>query len=306
MAVYLDMDPGHDDALALFLAMSCLPVRGLSVVAGNQTVDLTYRNACRLVQMGGWSDFPVAKGSARPIFVPLFVADYVHGETGLDGFTFPFADDASSAPRDAACWLPQVIGHESEPIDWIATGPLTNVARLLIGHPHLKSRIRSLTIMGGALGVGNVTPYAEFNLYVDPDAAAYVFEAGLPLTMVGLDVTHRVLLSPAHIERFKTWDTAVGEMFYGLFSYFQHHEPNATSHGVPIHDALAVAAVARPDLFAWKDAPLVVERCGERRGQTQKCDRGAMVRVAVDVQVAEFFEWFWQQLEAVKGTNRLI
>lgn len=301
MAVYLDMDPGHDDALALLAAMPALNVRGVSTVAGNQTVDKTYLNARRVLHLSGHLGITVARGSAGPLFRPLFVADYVHGESGLDGYDFPALPE-ETMPIDAQSWLGRAFFEETEPIQWIATGPLTNVARFLMGHPALWSKIEAITIMGGALEGGNVTPYAEFNIYVDPDAAAYVFASGIPLRMVGLDVTHRALLDWASVSRFRALGTPVGEMLSGLFSFFGRHEPNASEQGMPVHDVLAVAAVAAPELFVWEDVRIEVERCDEtRRGQTKRAASGTPIQAAVDIDTRAFFDWLWRQLEVYRA-----
>lgn len=299
------MDPGHDDALALLVALRCFPVRGVTTVAGNQTVDKTYHNARRVLFLAGAEGIPVARGSDRPLFRPLVVAENVHGATGLDGYIFP---PIPSAPLlEAQSWLAETLAREADPVHWIATGPLTNVARFLMGHPHLASRIADITIMGGALNTGNITPHAEFNIYVDPDAAAYVFRSHLPVTMVGLNVTHQALMSFADVARFRDLGAPIGDMLYGLFSFFGAHEPHANDAGMPIHDVLAVAALAEPALFDWESLPIRVERCDDtflgatRIGSAQQGD--PIIRVAVNVNVPAFFDWLWRQLWAYGKTG---
>ena len=295
--VLLDMDPGHDDALALLVALSCLPVRGVTTVAGNQIVEKTYLNTRRILDVAG-IHCEVVRGASKPLFRPLVVADRVHGDSGLDGYDFPLIAPARSV--DAFSWLRQRIREEPK-VRWIATGPLTNIAVWLMGHPDLREKITDITVMGGALRGGNVTRYAEFNFYVDPDAAHYVLTSGVPVSLVGLDVTHKALLSSHEFYRFKELGTPVGEMLYQLFAFFSQHEPNAGPEGTPVHDVLAVAALAQPHLFQWTPMALHVERCddGHRGKMTVISNQGAVpgVNVATDIDVEGFFSWMWQQLE---------
>ena len=298
-SVYLDMDPGHDDALALLVALALMPVRGLTTVAGNQTGDKTYLNARRILFLANQLGLPVAPGYNKPLFRDLVTAAHVHGPSGLDGYQFPEIPSPNGTGH-AMEFLENALSHEQEPVVWIATGPLTNVAALLIGHPHLHQKISQIAFMGGALVGGNITPCAEFNTYVDPDAAAYVVGCGIPTTMVGLDVTHKALLAGKDLERFRDLRPPIGEMLYRLFTFFANHEPNAGDMGMPIHDVLAIAAIANPTVFAWETIALHVERCDEqRRGATETKIIGSgypEIRVAVDIDVSRFFDWFWQSL----------
>ncbi len=299
--IVLDMDPGHDDALALLVALAIWPVLGVTTVAGNQTVDKTYLNARRVVALSGQTDLVVARGSDRPLFRELVTAPSVHGASGLDGYAFPPLKDVPTA--DAFEFLGRVFSEAAEPIDWIATGPLTNVARFLMGHPQAMKRLAALTIMGGSLSRGNVTPHAEFNIYVDPDAAAWVVGCGVPVRMVGLDVTQQALLSWRDVERFCTLAAPVGDALYHLFQFYGHAEPHAAGRGIPIHDVLAVAAVDQPSLFQWRRTGLCVERCHpDRLGSTRATSdpRAPQVTVAVSVDVPAFLEWLWAKLDAYR------
>ncbi|NMP22777.1 nucleoside hydrolase [Sulfobacillus harzensis] len=294
--VWLDMDPGHDDALALLAALATLPVRGLSTVAGNQTVDKTFLNARRVLHAAG-REIPVAPGYDRPLFRPLVTAGEIHGASGLEGYTFSPLEPVD-APHGLQL-MADAFRESPEPIDIIATGPQTNVAAFLIGFPQWRSRIASVTFMGGSLNGGNVTPTAEFNIFVDPDAAHYVVQSGIPTRMVGLDVTHQALLHPGQLTRFLTLRPPLGEMLYGLFSFFGRHEPNAGADGMPIHDVLSVAALIHPEFFRWMKTPLGVERQdGERLGQTIPASSGPPIEVAVDIDTERFFAWLWQSLSA--------
>ncbi|WP_242968306.1 nucleoside hydrolase [Sulfobacillus sp. hq2] len=296
-AVYLDMDPGHDDALAMLVALATLEVQGVSVVAGNQTVDKTMRNARRILTAANRPDIPLREGASRPLFRSLVTAGSVHGTSGLDGYEFPVLDVSESA-QPAVAWLREQMQGSLQAVTWIATGPLTNVASFILGHPDLVKNIGLLAIMGGALRGGNITPCAEFNFYVDPDAANIVLTSGIPIRLVGLDVTHKALLSQDGIQRFRRLPGMVGEMLYGLFTFFAAHEPDANAQGVPIHDVLAVAAAEHPEFFTWLMVPVTVERCdGQCRGQVQQRSEGPLVAVATDIDTAKFFDWMWTALE---------
>lgn len=290
----LDMDPGHDDALALLAALGVMDVHGVTTVAGNQTLDKTTQNARRVLWASG-RDLPVAPGFDRPWLVPLVTAANVHGESGLDGYAFPPLAADLRKVVGAMAFLRQAFSLASEPMHWIATGPLTNVASFLAGHPELRSRIASLTVMGGSLQRGNITPCAEFNIYVDPEAAQYVFDSGLTIRVVGLDVTHQALMTPEHLSRFRDLRAPVGEMLFSLLSYYGSRE--AAAGGFPIHDVLAVAARVEPGLFTWRTMSLQVgPRDAESRGATRARDVGPPVDVAMTIDRPGFFEWLWKAL----------
>jgi inosine-uridine nucleoside N-ribohydrolase len=297
--VYLDMDPGHDDALALLVALASLKVKGVTAVCGNQTVDKTARNARRVLDLAHYEEISVHQGADRPLFRPLVTAAHVHGSSGLDGYHFHLRDREKTIPADAQQWLECEFTQEPGDIAWIATGPLTNVAAFLMGHREFVPRIKKLTVMGGALNHGNITPYAEFNFYVDPDAAHWVLAQGIPIQLVGLDVTHKALLAPDALERFVSFGSEIGLMLHDLFAFYFKHEPNAVPQGVPVHDVLAVGAMVHPEFFAWRRVNLTVERCDEKyRGQMTVVSESARAatQVAVDVDVARFFEWMWAML----------
>src|SRR6059058_6066207 len=194
--IFLDCDPGHDDAIALLLALASpeVELHGVTTVAGNQTVEKTTANAIRVLELVGREDVPVARGAGRPLVREPFVAAYVHGESGLDGPDLPPARGRPVAEHAVELLAERVAGTTL-----VATGPLTNVALLLALHP--EARPERIVSMGGAIAEGNVTPAAEFNVWADPEAAARVFASGIDMTMVGLDVTHRALFTPRHQER---------------------------------------------------------------------------------------------------------
>ena len=242
--ILLDCDPGHDDAIALLLALGSdeLVLRGVTVVAGNQTLEKTTANAIRVLELAGRGDVPVAVGSPRPLVREPFVAAYVHGETGLDGPDLP-PPQAEPSDQHAVDFLAERL----EGATLVATGPLTNVALLLARYT--EARPERIVLMGGAIAEGNVTPAAEFNIWADPEAAARVFASGLDVTMVGLDVTHQALVTAAHAEQLRgagRVGKVVAELldFYGVF-----HREVYGFDGSPVHDAVAVAHVIDPTLL---------------------------------------------------------
>jgi pyrimidine-specific ribonucleoside hydrolase len=237
--IVIDCDPGHDDAIAILLALASpeVELRGVISVAGNQTVDKTTRNALKVLELAGRSDIPVARGADAPLRRPLRTAAHVHGESGLDGPDLP-EPSATTYEGDPAEWLePGVV--------LVPTGPLTNVARFV----ERGVAIERIVWMGGAIAEGNITPAAEFNAFVDPEAAAAVFGSGIDLTMVGLDVTHKALFPRAHADRLRGTGRA-GRVVAELSDFFQRfHEERYGFDGSPIHDAMAVAHVIDPTLL---------------------------------------------------------
>jgi inosine-uridine nucleoside N-ribohydrolase len=288
--IVLDCDPGHDDAIALLLALASpeLDVRAVTTVAGNQTLDKTTRNALRVLELAGRTDIPVAAGAERPLVRAQWTAAYVHGESGLDGPDLP-EPRARPLERHAVDIIAELVDPS---VTLVAIGPLTNVALLLAMHPYC--RPARIVLMGGAIGEGNVTPAAEFNIWVDPEAAKRVFESGVPITMVGLDVTHKALATPRHADAMRASGRvgkAVAEMldFYGRF----HHDEYGWE-GSPIHDAVALAYLARPNLLSVQACAVEIETQSElSRGRTLvdlwgRTGREANADVAVDIEADTF------------------
>ena len=264
--ILLDCDPGHDDAIALLLALASpeLELLGVTTVAGNQTLEKTTANAIRVLDFVGRDDVAVAAGADRPLIREPFVAAYVHGETGLDGPDLPPPQRAPVA-QHAVDFLADKIRERDGAVTLVPTGPLTNVALLLALHPD--ARPERIVLMGGAIAEGNVTPAAEFNIWCDPEAAARVFTSGIDVTMIGLDVTHKALFGERHAAKL---EGRVGDMvrellvFYGSF----HREAYGWD-GSPIHDAVAVAEVSHPQLVETKDRGVKIDTESElSRGRT--------------------------------------
>jgi inosine-uridine nucleoside N-ribohydrolase len=247
--ILLDCDPGHDDAIALLLALASpeLELLGVTTVAGNQTLPKTTANALRVLELVGRGEVPVAAGADRPLSRELFIAAYVHGESGLDGPELP-PPQGEPVPEHAVDFLAGAILGAGRPVTLVPVGPLTNVALLLARYPEVAGNVERIVLMGGAIAEGNVTPAAEFNIYVDPEAAWRVFHGGIPVTMIGLDVTHRALMTDAHAGRLRASGDA-GRFVAELYDFFvQYHRRTYEHDGAPIHDAVAVAQVLRPGI----------------------------------------------------------
>jgi purine nucleosidase/pyrimidine-specific ribonucleoside hydrolase len=288
----IDCDPGHDDAIALLLAVASPEVDlvGVTTVHGNTTLDKTTANALRILELAGRAGIPVARGADAPLVRELSVAEYVHGTTGLDGPILP-PPSTSPVEQDAVDFLAEHLGPE---VVLVPTGPLTNVAVLLERHPSV--RPARIVLMGGSIGLGNVTPAAEFNIWADPEAARRVFESGLDVTMVGLDVTHKALLTPERRERIRA-SGRVGTAVAELVDFFgEYHRETYGWPGPPIHDALALAYVVDPTLLATRLCNVAVETQSELcRGRTvcdlyRRTGRTATASVATDVRADAFLD----------------
>ena len=268
--VVVDCDPGHDDAIALLLALASpeLDLLGVTTVHGNQTLEKTTANAIRVLEFAGRGDVPVAAGADRPLVRELFVAAYVHGESGLDGPALP-PRTKPALDAHAVDFLADQILKSTEPVTLVPTGPLTNVALLLARYPQAAERIGRVVLMGGSIAEGNVTPAAEFNIWADPEAARRVFESGLDVTMIGLDVTHKALFLPEHAARVRA-SGRVGTLVADLFDFYHRfHADTYGFPGSPIHDAVAVAHVTRPGLVETLERHVAVESESELcRGRT--------------------------------------
>ena len=301
--ILLDCDPGHDDAIALLLALASpeLELLGVTTVAGNQTLDKTTANAIRVLEFVGRGDAPVAAGADRPLVRPQYVASYVHGETGLDGPDLPAAQ-AEPLDRHAVDFLADKIREHDGGVTLVPTGPLTNVALLLALHPD--ARPERIVLMGGAIAEGNVTPAAEFNIWADPEAAARVFAGGLDVTMVGLDVTHKALFTSAHVGRLAG---RVGRMVAELLEFYGHfHKEVYGFDGSPIHDAVAVAHVIRDGLVKTEHLNTEIDVESELcRGRTvvdvwRRSGREPNSHVAVDIDADGFLDLLIERLNSLQ------
>lgn len=259
--IILDCDPGHDDAIALFMALASpeLDLRLVTTCAGNQRPEKTFLNARRLLALAGREDVPVAQGAPRPLRRELIIADYVHGESGLDGAELP-EPTVPAGDRSAIDAITAVLQDSEAPVTIVATGPLTNVAILLLARPELAAKIDSISLMGGACFGGNYTPNAEFNIYVDPEAADIVFSSGIRIAMFGLDVTHKAQIFQEEIDAITALGTRTGSVFGGLLEFYGRSNtpaflaPEGHVEGLHMHDPCAIAYLIDPSLFTMVEA----------------------------------------------------
>lgn len=263
--IIIDTDPGIDDALAILLALASpeLDLRALTTVAGNVRLDLTTQNALKLCQLGRRPGLPVYPGCAEPLARELITGS-VHGTTGMDGADLP-PSGAKAEKRHAVDWLIETLSAAAPGSQTLVPiGPLTNIATALTRAPGIAKALREVVIMGGATPEkgGNMTPYAEFNIFVDPEAAAVVFASGLPITLVPLDLSHQMIVTMARIERFAAIPGPIGKAVGGMLRFYHKGD----SH---LHDPLTIAWLLRPDLFSGKRARITVETAGERFGETR-------------------------------------
>jgi pyrimidine-specific ribonucleoside hydrolase len=263
--VIIDTDPGVDDALALLLAMRSpeLKIEAITPVAGNVPLELTLPNALRLVEIAGRTDIPIAAGARAPLMRRLVTASYVHGENGLGGAVFP-EPTTKPVATPASELILQIVRKYPGEVTLIPIGPLTNVATALNSDPELAGMIRGLTMMGGSLSGGNITPAAEFNVYVDPEAARIVFQSGIPITMVGLDVTRRTSLTEDHVRTLEAVQNPVSQAAgkIGRNAINLHRERGFLA-GPNMHDSLAVAGFLDPAILKLQDYYVDVETTGE-------------------------------------------
>lgn len=281
--VIIDTDPGVDDALAIFLAIRSpeLKIEALTPVAGNVPLELTLPNALRLVEIAGRTDIPVAAGARQPLKRQLVTAGYAHGENGLGGVQFPEPKTkpvAESAPE----LIRRMVRQSPGEIHLIAIGPLTNLALAFQADPQLPRMIPSITLMGGSLSGGNVTPSAEFNIYVDPEAAHAVFRSGIPITMVGLDATRKAALREEHIQALEAADNPISRAAGRITRASMNRIRRGGFQGGPVmHDPLAVAAFLDPPVVKLQDYYVEVETAGEfTAGETVGYRRAPMRRSA--------------------------
>ena len=261
----IDTDPGTDDALAIFLALSSpeVKVEALTPVAGNVPLELTLPNALRLLEIAGRTDIPVAAGARQPLVRRLITATYAHGENGLGGVEFP--EPTTKPVKETAVELIRRMVRQSPgEISIVALGPLTNLALAFRADPELPKLIPNLVIMGGSLSGGNITPSAEFNMYVDPEAAQMVFQSGVSLTMVGLDVTRRTALREEHIQALETGSNPISRAAGKITRATMNRIRQDGGKGGPaMHDSLAFATFLDPTIVTLKDYNIQVETTGE-------------------------------------------
>ena len=295
--IVLDCDPGHDDAVAIVLAAGIdeIELAAITTVAGNQSLARTSDNALRVCALAG-IEVPVAAGCDRPLVRPLEVAAEIHGESGLDGAVLP-EPAMQLDPRHGVDLLIETVLAGSGQTTVVATGPLTNIAVALRRAPEIAGKIDEIVLMGGAEGRGTVTPTAEFNIYVDPEAAAIVFESGLPVTMIGLDLTHQALATAEVRARLRALGSTLALTIDDLLGFFaETYREVFGFSSPPVHDACAVAYVARPELVQTAERFVAIECHGTwTRGTTvidthSRLGRPTNARVATVLDVEGFWD----------------
>lgn len=299
--VIVDCDPGHDDVFALWLAAGhpSLDLLAVTTVGGNVPVEHTSRNARIALTVAGVGGVPVAAGAARPLSRTLSTAEWIHGENGLGGPALPEPAVPLDA-RGATELIADTLLASDEPVAIVATGPITNVAVFLRDRADLADRVREIVWMGGSTERGNVTPYAEFNAWVDPEALAIVLGSGIRFTMVGLNVTHRALVTTAVRERLASAGTRTAAFGDGLLEFFcrTNDEVFGMPDG-PLHDPVAVAVLADPGAVALVHTRLDVELAGTETAGATSVDLGGMLRREPNAWVATglHVDRFWGLVE---------
>ena len=261
--IIIDTDPGQDDAVAILLALASpeLDLLGLTAVAGNVPLALTEKNARIVCELADRADIPVFAGADTPLNRKLVTAEHVHGKTGLDGPQLP-DPTMPLQPTHAVDFLIDTLRQEPEgEVTLLPIGPLTNIAMAFERAPDIIGKVAEIVLMGGAyFEVGNITPAAEFNIYVDPEAAEIVFRSGVPLTVMPLDVTHKALTTRPRVEAFRSLGTRTGEMVAAWTDFFERFDKEKYgSEGAPLHDPCTVAYLLEPDLFTGRHINVEIE-----------------------------------------------
>jgi purine nucleosidase len=270
--IIIDADPGQDDAVAILLALASpeLDVVAITTVAGNVPQPLVTANALAMCELAGRTDVPVYKGADGPLERELHTAEYVHGPTGIDGADLP-TPTTKAKHGHAVDFIIATCLSADDPITICPVGPLTNLAAAIARQPSIVSTIREVALMGGGFFEGgNTTPVAEFNIFVDPEAASIVFNSGVPLTMFPLDVTHKALVLPDDLKRFGGLGTQAGTAVAGMIDYYERHDIEKYGFaGAPLHDPCVIAYLIEPQLFGGKPCRVDVETESElTMGQT--------------------------------------
>ncbi len=272
--VILDTDPGQDDAFAILLAVASpedIELQALTTAAGNVTVDKTTRNALRLLELAGAPQIPVYRGCSRPMVNELFTAEYVHGVTGLDGPDLPEPRSVAASLHAVDYLITGLTAAGPRSVTVCLIGPMTNMAMALVMEPGIADRIDEFVIMGGSFHAGgNVTPAAEFNVFVDPHAAHVVLTSGVPITIMPLDATHQVQATPSRAARFRELGSPVGEAVTAMLDFASRHDIAERGFGgYPLHDPTVIAYLIAPDIFESRRAHVsVVTDTGPGHGQT--------------------------------------
>jgi purine nucleosidase len=262
--ILIDCDPGQDDAIMLLLAIASpedFNILGLTTVAGNVPLDLTQRNARITCELAGRAEIPVFAGSSRPLKRELVTAEHVHGGTGIDGFAVYEPAMPLQETHAVDFLVETLLAADDDSITVVPTGPLTNIAAAITQAPEILPKIHEIVLMGGAMREGgNITPCAEFNIYVDPHAAHIIFQCGRPLTVAGLDLTHQAMVTPERSATIGALGNKVADAVHNMLEYFNRHDAEKYgTEGGPLHDPCTIAYLLRPELFQGKPVNIEVE-----------------------------------------------
>lgn len=262
--IIIDTDPGQDDAVAILLALASpdeIEVLGITAVAGNVPLSLTERNARIVCELAGRPDIAVYAGCDRPLRRKLVTAEHVHGKTGLDGPEFPEPKIKLQEKHGVDFIIDTILQEPGNSVSLCPLGPLTNIASAILKQPKIVSRIKQIVLMGGAyFEVGNITPAAEFNIFVDPDAAKIVFEAGIDMVAMPLDVTHKALVTEERNEAFRRLKSPVGIAVAEMTDFFERFDKEKYgSSGAPLHDPCVTAYLINPKIFSGKKINVEIE-----------------------------------------------
>lgn len=266
--IIIDTDPGQDDAVAILLALASpedFDILGIVAVAGNVTLAQNARNALKIVELSGRTDIKVYAGCERPMRRTLVTAEHVHGETGLDGPVLPLPKQQLESQHGVDFIIGTLLAHEPGTITLCTLGPLTNIAMALVKAPAIAGRIKEIVMMGGAyFEVGNITPAAEFNIYVDPDAADVVLRAGIPVVMAPLDVTHMMRSTRERLDKIRAIGNRSGQAVYEMLSFSERFDLYKYGmDGAPLHDPCVIAYLLKPEVFQGRHINVVIETASE-------------------------------------------
>lgn len=303
--IIIDTDPGVDDALAFLLALASpeIQLEALTTTQGNVTLEKATRNALSVLELAGASHIPVARGSLLPLVEPLRASADVHGESGIGNSRLP-EPRAQTVSKHAIDYLIERILAEPNEISIFPIGPLTNIAMAIRKEPRFAKAVKELVIMGGAiLEYGNLTPLAEFNIYVDPHAAHIVFHSGIPITLIPLDVTHKCLLKQEHVDRLVKIDSPIARFIRDAMEVYLQASLALGYAGSSLHDPLTLATIIAPELLTLKEYYVDVDISGGvSTGKTfadipQVTKKPVNMNVAMNVQGQEFVELFLHRME---------
>jgi pyrimidine-specific ribonucleoside hydrolase len=271
LSAIIDCDPGHDDVMAILLGARTLDLRGITTVHGNASLDQTTRNARQAVEFAGLTSIPIAAGMPRPLVREPHYAPEVHGKSGLDGPTLP----PPTVPLDLRHAVDFILehSHSVQDLHLIPVGPLTNIATALARDLSLPTRIKQISLMGGSLTFGNSTPAAEFNIWADAEAARTVFTSGIPIKMLGLNVTRQVAATPERRAQIRSIETRTATIVADLLDFYSNQL--ATLFGLSggsMHDPLAVAALIDPDIVTFEHMHVAIELSGQYTYGMTLCD----------------------------------